>query len=85
MFAIDPAQTGIQGVFVSALVLIIRFAEKRVDRTRNGPLLPRVRYLQERFEELDVKVSDIDREDIIPRLQAVERFVRQYQRLHGEV
>jgi hypothetical protein len=73
----DAAQASIISGFVAALVVVLRIAEKRLDRSRNGPLQPRVRQLEERFYDLDVKIADIERQDFIARIERVEAYIRQ--------
>lgn len=80
----DITQAGIISGFVSALVTVVRIAEKRLDRSRNGPVYPRVRHLEDRFYDLDVKIADIERQDLIPRLARAEAQLREIARSHGD-
>jgi hypothetical protein len=80
----DGEQATAIATFMGALVTVIRIAERKLDRSRNGPISPRVRQLEEKTEELDVRLATIEHRDLHYRLERVEAYIRQDIRNNAE-
>lgn len=73
----DLGQTGAISALSAALVTVIRIAEKRYDRSRHGPLYPRVQHLQDRYYDLNLRIEDLEREDMPRKLKRMEESIRE--------
>jgi len=76
----DIGQTGAVSGFFTGLWYVLRVAERRLDRGRNGPLHTRVQGLEDRIEEISLNVDQLKEEDIKFRLERLERFMREVRR-----
>ena len=78
--AIDLVQTGVMSSFATALVLVLRIAEKKLDKSRHGPLYPRVSELEDTVYGLDATVEHFKRKDLVRRLDRIEEQLREIAR-----
>ena len=78
--AFDVEQASYISGFVAGLFTVIRFAEKRLDRGRNGSLSSRVRQLESDNDSMETRLANIEHRDLHFRLERAEAALRQIAR-----